>query len=158
MNELAKQNDPRWFACHTEPVRSHLILDYDSRAHANFCAAGVRLDGFLAESEGLSGDFDLRHFATNYQVSSVKSGSGEPPNRAQICSFVWWWCRRLILFFLSRFLDHQNGILSDETRKRTSEKVTLSEYVHRTAPNLGQDQITVWSKQHFANELLWWPA
>ena len=51
-----------------------------------FCAAGVRLDGFLAESEGLSGDLDLRHFATNYQVSSVKSGSGEPPDRAQICA------------------------------------------------------------------------
>ena len=54
----------------------------------NYCAAGVRLDGFLAESEGLSGDLDLRHFATNYQVSSVKSGSGNPPDRAQICSFV----------------------------------------------------------------------
>ena len=53
-----------------------------------YCAAGVRLDGFLAESEGLSGDLGLRHFANNYQVSSVKSGSGQPPDRAQICSFA----------------------------------------------------------------------
>ena len=52
-----------------------------------YCAAGVRLDGFLAESEGLSGDLGLRHFPNNYQVSSVKSGSGQPPDRAQICSF-----------------------------------------------------------------------
>ena len=55
--------------------------------HNDFCAAGVRLDGFLAESEGLSGDLGLRHFANNYQISSVKSGSGQPPDRAQICSF-----------------------------------------------------------------------
>ena len=53
-----------------------------------YCAAGVRLDGFLAESEGLSGDLGLRHFANNYQVSSVKSGSGEPPDRAQICALM----------------------------------------------------------------------
>ena len=62
-----------------------MIQDY---THQNYCAAGVRLDGFLAESEGLSGDLGLRHFANNYQVSSVKSGSGQPPDRAQICSFV----------------------------------------------------------------------
>ena len=43
--------------------------------------------GFLAESEGLSGDLVLRHFANNYQVPSAKSGSGEPPDRAQICSY-----------------------------------------------------------------------
>ena len=28
----------------------------------------------------------------------------------------------------------------------------------RTVPNMVQDQITVRLKQHFANELLWWPA
>ena len=101
-------------------------------------------------------DLGLRHLADNYQVSSVKSGSGQPPDRAQMCSFVCW--SRLILFFSEPVSGPPNGILSDETRKRTSEKVILSEYVHRTAPNLGQDQITVWLKQHFANELLWWPA
>ncbi len=37
-------------------------------------------------------------------------------------------------------------------------KVILGEYVHRTVPNLDQDQITVWLRKHFANELLWWPA
>ena len=52
----------------------------------HYCAAGVRLDGFLAESEGLSGDLGLRHFAKYYQVSSAKNGSGQPPDRAQICS------------------------------------------------------------------------
>ncbi len=53
----------------------------------NNCAAGVRLDGFLAESDGLSGYLHLRHFAKHYQVSSAQSGSGQPPDRAQICSF-----------------------------------------------------------------------
>ncbi len=56
----------------------------------------------------------------------------------------------LKLFFLSRLLDHQNGILSDETRKRTSEKVILGEYVHRTVPNMGPEPRLVW----FANDLL----
>ena len=51
-------------------------------------AEGARLDGFLAESKGLFGNLGLRHFANNYQVSSAKSGSGQPPDRAQICSFV----------------------------------------------------------------------
>ena len=66
------------------------VLRYPRPGHPkqHYCAAGVRLDGFLAESEGLSGNLDLRHFATNYQVSSVKSGSGQSPDRAQICSFV----------------------------------------------------------------------
>ena len=50
-------------------------------------AGGARLDGFLAESKGLSGDPGLKHFANNYQVSSAQSGSGQPPDRAQICSF-----------------------------------------------------------------------
>ena len=53
-------------------------------------------------------------------------------------------------FFLSRVSDHQNGILSDETRKRTSEKVILGEYVHRTVPNMGPEPRLVW----FANALL----
>ena len=66
--------------------------------NASYCAAGVRLDGFLAESEGLSGDLHLRHFAKHYQVSSVKSGSGQPPDRAQICPMLLMMCR-LILFF-----------------------------------------------------------
>ena len=30
----------------------------------------------------------MRLFATNYQVSSVKSGSGQPPDRAQLCPFA----------------------------------------------------------------------
>ena len=47
----------------------------------------VRLDGFLAESQGLSEDLQLRHFAKHYQVSGVKSWSGQPPDRADICSY-----------------------------------------------------------------------
>ena len=50
-------------------------------------SGGARLDGFLAESHDLSEDLQLRHFAKHYQVSGVKSWSGQPPDRAQICSF-----------------------------------------------------------------------
>ena len=77
--------------------KHHIVCTHKLRIQDNYCAAGVRLDGFLAESEGLSGDLGLRHFANNYQVSSVKSGSGQPPDRAQICPMLLM-CR-LILFF-----------------------------------------------------------
>ena len=46
---------------------------------------GARLDGFLAESEGPIRDPDLSNFAKDYQFSSLESGSGQPPDRAQIC-------------------------------------------------------------------------
>ena len=52
-------------------ARLHDSIVRDVNKYSNFvsipdddnCAAGVRLDGFLAESEGLSGDLGLRHFA-----------------------------------------------------------------------------------------------
>ena len=49
-----------------------------------------------------------------------------------------------LFVFLSRFLDHQNGIVNEETRKLTSEKWYCSEYVHRAAPNLGPEPRLVW--------------
>ena len=50
-------------------------------------AEGARLDGFLAESEGPIRDPDLSNFAKDYAFPSAESGSGQPPDRAQICSF-----------------------------------------------------------------------
>ena len=53
------------------------------------CApAGVRLDGFLAESKGPIRDPNLSRFATVSAFSSAQSGSGQPPDRAQICPFA----------------------------------------------------------------------
>jgi len=49
-------------------------------------AEGARLDGFLAESEGPIRDPVLSHFAKDYVFPSAESGSGQPPDRAQICS------------------------------------------------------------------------
>ncbi len=48
-------------------------------------AGGAQLNRFLGELEGPSGDLDLRLFATVSAFSSAESGSGEPPDRAQIC-------------------------------------------------------------------------
>ena len=87
-------------------------------------AEGARLDGFLAESKGPFVDLDLRHFATNYQVSSAKSGSAQPPDRAQICA-----CdddvRVQTFFFGDPILEQRNGAQVEETRKKTSKKVIL---------------------------------
>ena len=54
----------------------------------HFCAAGVRLDGFLAESEGPIRDPVLARFPKVAAFSSAQSGSGQPPDRAQICPSV----------------------------------------------------------------------
>ena len=51
-------------------------------------AGGAQLNRSLGEFEGPIRDLDLRLFATTYQVSSAESGSGEPPDRAQICAMM----------------------------------------------------------------------
>ena len=95
-------------------------LIYNTNSYRKcYCAAGVRLDGFLAESEGLSGDLDLRHFATNYQVSSVKSGSGEPPDRAQICAPC---ADPVLIFFSEPILGPPNVDFSRENAKMNVKK------------------------------------
>ena len=45
----------------------------------------LALNRFLGEFEGPVGDLDLSLFATVSAFSSTESGSGEPPDRAQIC-------------------------------------------------------------------------
>ena len=54
------------------------------------------------------------------------------------------------IFFLSRFLDHQNGILSAETRKQTANNRPAPVIEHQTVPNMGPEPRLVW----FANALL----
>ena len=93
------------------------------------CAAGVRLDGFLAESEGLFGDLHLRHFARHYQVSSVKSGSGQPPDRVQISS-----CddeAGLKLFFS----DPVSGPPNWNFKRRNAKKNVRKSDMQRTCPS-----------------------
>ena len=51
-------------------------------------AEGARLDGFLAESEGPIRDPVLARFPKVATFSSAQSGSGQPPDRAQISSSV----------------------------------------------------------------------
>ena len=96
-------------------------------------AGGAQLNRSLGEFEGPIRDLDLKLFATNYQVSSVKSGSGEPPDRAQICAMMLMLMCRLILFFSEPFLRppkvnlrHRNGKMnvkkSDIARTSPSER------------------------------------
>ena len=49
-------------------------------------AGGAQLNRSLGEFEGPIEDPDLSHFATVSAFSSAESGSGEPPDRAQICA------------------------------------------------------------------------
>ena len=49
-------------------------------------AGGAQLNRSLGEFEGPIRDLDLRLFATVAAFSSAESGSGEPPDRAQICA------------------------------------------------------------------------
>ena len=49
-------------------------------------AGGAQLNRFLGELEGPSGDLDLAGFPRVAAFSSAESGSGEPPDRAQICA------------------------------------------------------------------------
>ena len=49
-------------------------------------AGGAQLNRSLGEFEGPIRDPDLSCFATVSAFSSAESGSGEPPDRAQICA------------------------------------------------------------------------
>ena len=51
-------------------------------------AGGAQLNRSLGEFEGPIRDPVLARFAKHYQVSSAESGSGEPPDRAQICAML----------------------------------------------------------------------
>ena len=55
-------------------------------AKPRMSAGGAQLNRFLGELEDPAGDLDLRLFATVSAFSSAESGSGEPPDRAQICA------------------------------------------------------------------------
>ena len=70
--------------------------------------------------------------------SSAESGSGEPPDRAQICAMMMSLFSKLD-FFLSRFWDRQNGVVVVETRKSQSKKWIAPVMWPRTVPNLGPE-------------------
>ena len=106
-------------------------------------AEGAQLNRFLGKLEGPIRDPVLARLPRVAAFSRVESGFGEPPDRAQICAPMMM-MKPFNIFFLSQFLDRQNGIYSDETRKRMSEKVILSEYVHRTVPNMVPEPRLVW--------------
>ena len=51
-------------------------------------AGGAQLNRFLGEFEGPIRDLDLARFPRVAAFSSAESGSGEPPDRAQICAMM----------------------------------------------------------------------
>ncbi len=51
-------------------------------------AGGAQLNRSLGEFEGPIRDLDLARFPRVAAFSSAESGSGEPPDRAQICACV----------------------------------------------------------------------
>ena len=54
-------------------------------------AGGAQLNRSLGEFEGPIRDLDLGLLATVSTFSSAESGSGEPPDRAQICAPMMPW-------------------------------------------------------------------
>ena len=81
-------------------------------------AGGARLDGFLAESEGPLGDLDVTGFPRVAVFSSAESGSGELPDRAQICAPLS--DPVLKLFFSEPILGPPNVDFSRENEKNDS--------------------------------------
>ena len=51
-------------------------------------AGGAQLNRSLGELEGPIRDLDLARFPRVAAFSSAESGSGEPPDRAQICALM----------------------------------------------------------------------
>ena len=87
-------------------------------------AGGAQLNRSLGEFEGPIRDLDLARFPRVAAFSSAESGSGEPPDRAQICPPMM--CEAsLKTFFYEPILEQRNGILVEETRKKTFRKVIL---------------------------------
>ena len=92
-------------------------------------AGGAQLNRFLGELEGPSGDLDLRYFATVSAFSSAESGSGEPPDRAQICPMMF--DPVFKLFFSEPILGPPNVDFSRENAKMNVKKSDIA----RTSPS-----------------------
>ena len=80
-------------------------------------AGGAQLNRSLGELEGPIRDPVLARFPKVAAFSSAESGSGEPPDRAQICAMMLLSDAISNFFFLSRFWDRQTWILVLKTRK-----------------------------------------
>ena len=110
-------------------------------------AGGAQLNRSLGELEGPIRDPVLARFPKVAAFSSAESGSGEPPDRAQICAPVMlgpvW-----NFFFLSRFWDRQKWILVVKTRKSQSKKWIAPVMWPRTVPNLGPEPSLVKKVDH----------
>ena len=87
-------------------------------------AGGAQLNRSLGEFEGPIRDLDLRLFATNYQVSSAKSGSGEPPDRAQICAMLL--SDPVLIFFSEPILGPPNVRLRHRNARMSVKKSDIA--------------------------------
>ena len=112
-------------------------------------AGGAQLNRSLGELEGPIRDPVLARFPKVAAFSSAESGSGEPPDRAQICAMMMSVTCLKLCFFLSRFWDRQNGILVVETRKSQSKKWIAPVMWPRTVPNLGPEADLDWFRKAF---------
>ena len=109
-------------------------------------AGGAQLNRSLGELEGPIRDPVLARFPKVAAFSSAESGSGEPPDRAQICALLMKPFQTF--FFLSRFWDRQKWILVVKTRKSQSKKWIAPVMWPRTVPNLGPEPSLVKKVDH----------
>ena len=109
----------------------------EKRSRPKRSAEGARLDGFLAESEGPIRVPRLSCFATTQTFSSPQSGSGQPPDRAQICSYVVWWWNRLILFFSEPVSGPPNVNFQRGNAKKSVKKSASTRHVASNWSKLG---------------------
>ena len=94
-------------------------------------AGGAQLNRSLGEFEGPIRDLDLARFPRVAAFSSAESGSGEPPDRAQICAPPMLSDPILKLFFSEPILGPPNVDFSRENAKMNVKKSDIA----RTSPS-----------------------
>ena len=91
-------------------------------------AGGAQLNRSLGELEGPIRDPVLARFPKVAAFSRVESGSGEPPDRAQICAMMM--CDPVSNFFFSEpILGPPNVDFSRENEKMDSKKPVSTRHV-----------------------------
>ena len=110
-------------------------------------AGGAQLNRFLGELDGPSGDLDLRLFATVSAFSSAESGSGEPPDRAQICA--------LLLFDASLKLFFPEPILGPPRWGYFRENAKKRQQIIGQHPSCGHELDQLESRTSQVNNILW---
>ena len=106
-------------------------------------AGGAQLNRSLGELEGPIRDPVLARFPKVAAFSSAESGSGEPPDRAQICAMwmMWMSVTGLKLFFSEPILGPPKVDFSRENAKKSVKKVDSTRHVATNCAKSGSPSL-----------------